>query len=46
MEVTGVEVMLDFAYIATDPHGLVENEHCPVYRAFIVDSACARTPMR
>ena len=43
MEVTDVEVMLpNFSYTATDPHGLVENEHCPVYRAVIVDSAVMR----
>ena len=43
VEVTDVDVMLpDFSYTATDPHGLVENEHCPVYRAVIVDSAVMR----
>ena len=43
VEVTDVEVMLpNFSYTATDPHGLVENEHCPVYRAVIVDSAVMR----
>jgi geranylgeranyl diphosphate synthase, type I len=36
-------VMLpDFGYTATDPSGLVENEHCPVYRAFIVDPSVLR----
>ena len=43
VEVTGVEVLQpDFGYTATDPSGLVENEHCPVYRAFIVDTAVLR----
>ena len=43
VEVTDVEVMLpDFSYTATDPHGLVENERCPVYRAVILDSAVMR----
>ena len=43
VKVTDVDVMLpDFSYTATDPHGLVENEHCPVYRAVIVDSAVMR----
>ena len=43
VEVTDVEVMLpDFGYTATDPNGLVENEHCPVYRALIVDPAILR----
>jgi geranylgeranyl diphosphate synthase, type I len=43
VEVTDVEVMLpDFGYTATDPHGLVENEDCPVYRAVIVDTAALR----
>ena len=48
VEVTDVEVMLpDFGYTATDPHGLVENEYCPVYRAVIVDPAVMRpTRMR
>jgi hypothetical protein len=43
VEVIDVEVMLpDFSYTATDPHGLVENEHCPVYRAVIVDPSVMR----
>ena len=43
VEVTEVEVVLpDFGYTATDPHGLVENEYCPVYRAVIVDPAVMR----
>jgi geranylgeranyl diphosphate synthase type I len=43
VEVTDVEVLLpDFGYTATDPNGLVENEHCPVYRAFIIDAAVLR----
>jgi geranylgeranyl diphosphate synthase, type I len=43
VEVMDVEVMLpDFGYTATDPHGLVENEDCPVYRAVIVDTAVLR----
>jgi geranylgeranyl diphosphate synthase, type I len=43
VEVRGVEVMLpDFGYTAADPSGLVENEHCPVYRAFVVDTAVLR----
>ena len=43
VEVTDIEVMLpDFGYTATDPNGLVENEHCPVYRALIVDPAILR----
>ena len=43
VEVIDVEVMLpDFGYTATDPQGLVENEHCPVYRAVIVDPAVMR----
>ena len=35
-------MLLDFGYTATDPSGLVENEHCPVYRAFIVDTSVLR----
>ena len=43
MEVRNVEAILpDFSYTATDPHGLVENEACPVYRASIVDTAVLR----
>jgi geranylgeranyl diphosphate synthase, type I len=43
VEVTDIDVMLpDFGYTATDPNGLVENEHCPVYSAFIVDAAVLR----
>ena len=43
VEVRNVEAILpDFSYTATDPHGLVENESCPVYRAAIVDSAVLR----
>jgi geranylgeranyl diphosphate synthase type I len=43
VEVTEVEVLLpDFGYTATDPNGLVENEHCPVYRAFVIDAAVLR----
>ena len=43
VEVTSVEVLQpDFGYTATDPSGLVENEHCPVYRASIVDTAVLR----
>jgi geranylgeranyl diphosphate synthase, type I len=43
VEVRNVEAILpDFSYTATDPHGLVENEACPVYRASIVDTAVLR----
>ena len=43
VEVRNVEAILpDFSYTATDPHGLVENESCPVYRASIVDTAVLR----
>jgi geranylgeranyl pyrophosphate synthase len=43
VEVRDVEAILpDFSYTATDPHGLVENEACPVFRASIVDAAVLR----
>ena len=43
VEVVNVEAVLpDFGYTATDPHGLVENESCPVYCASIVDAAVLR----
>jgi geranylgeranyl diphosphate synthase, type I len=43
VEVRNVEAILpDFSYTATDPHGLVENESCPVYRAAIVDTDVLR----
>ena len=43
VNVTNIEVMLpDFGYTATDPHGLVENEQCPVYHALIADPAALR----
>jgi geranylgeranyl diphosphate synthase type I len=43
VEVRNVEALLpDFSYTATDPHGLVENEACPVYHASIVDTAVLR----
>ena len=43
VEVRNVEAILPyFSYTATDPHGLVENEACPVYRASIVDTAVLR----
>jgi isopentenyl-diphosphate delta-isomerase len=31
-----------FGYTAADPHGLVENEHCPVYQAAIADPTVLR----
>ena len=47
VEVRNVEAILpDFSYTATDPHGLVENEACPVYRASIVDTAATSRPGR
>jgi isopentenyl-diphosphate delta-isomerase type 1 len=43
VELVNVEAALpDFSYTATDPHGLVENESCPVYCASIVDAAVLR----
>ncbi len=43
VEVRNVEAILpDFSYTATDPHGLVENESCPVYRASILGTAVLR----
>jgi len=43
VEVANVDAVLpDFSYTATDPHGLVENESCPVYCASIVDTAVLR----
>jgi isopentenyl-diphosphate delta-isomerase type 1 len=43
VEVANVDAVLpDFSYTATDPHGLVENESCPVYCASIVDAAVLR----
>jgi geranylgeranyl diphosphate synthase, type I len=43
VDVINIEVLLpDFGYTAADPRGLVENEHCPVYRAAIVDRAVLR----
>ena len=47
VEVRNVEAILpDFSYTATDPHGLVENESCPVYRASIVDTGVTPRPGR
>jgi geranylgeranyl diphosphate synthase, type I len=43
VELVNVEAALpNFSYTATDPHGLVENESCPVYCASIVDAAVLR----
>ena len=43
VDVIDIEVLLpNFGYTAADPHGLVENEHCPVYRAAIVDPSVLR----
>jgi geranylgeranyl diphosphate synthase type I len=43
LKVRDIEVVLpDFGYVATDPYGRMENEHCPVYRALIVDASILR----
>ncbi len=43
LQVRDIQVLLpDFGYVATDPYGRMENEHCPVYRAFIVDASVLR----
>ena len=43
VEVRNLEAILpDFSYTATDPHGLVAIESCPLYRASIVDAAVLR----
>jgi len=43
VDVVDIEVLLPtFGYTAADPHGLVENEHCPVYQAAIADPTVLR----